>query len=104
MTIFQICQFQLRTRDLLVIALCILPQAVYAQLTAWKPDKAIELIAPSGPGGAVDLAARQLQRLLVASRVGDVSVVNKVGGAGSVGKNSRRATLPEERRVQKVPG
>jgi len=85
MTTFNVCQFKLFMRDLALIALCVLPLGGYAQPGAWKPDKAIELIAPSGPGGAVDLAARQLQRLLVASRVGDVSVVNKVGGAGSVG-------------------
>lgn len=72
-------------RGVLLLGLCLIPHGTHAQSRVWKPEKAIELIAPSGPGGAVDLAARQLQKLLIASRVGDVTVINKVGGAGSVG-------------------
>lgn len=53
---------------------------------SWKPDKAVELIAPSGAGGGTDLTARLIQRIWQERRlVGvPVAVVNKPGGAGVV--------------------
>jgi putative tricarboxylic transport membrane protein len=52
----------------------------------WKPDRAVELIAPSGAGGGTDLTARLIQRIWQGHRLVDVSVTvaNKPGGAGGV--------------------
>jgi putative tricarboxylic transport membrane protein len=53
---------------------------------SWKPDKAVELIAPSGAGGGTDLTARLIQRIWQGQRLVDtsVAVTNKPGGAGGV--------------------
>ena len=52
----------------------------------WKPDRAIEIVVPTTPGGSVDLTARLIQKILQESglvRV-PVTVVNKPGGGGAV--------------------
>ena len=53
---------------------------------SWKPDKAVELIAPSGAGGGTDLTARLIQRIWQERGLIEVpvTVVNKPGGAGGV--------------------
>lgn len=53
---------------------------------SWKPEKPVELIAPSGAGGGTDLIARLIQRIWQGHRLVDVSatVVNKTGGGGAV--------------------
>jgi putative tricarboxylic transport membrane protein len=53
---------------------------------SWKPEKAVELIAPSGAGGGTDLTARLIQRIWQERRLVEVpvAVVNKPGGAGGV--------------------
>lgn len=57
---------------------------VFAQAHAqsWRPDKPIEIIAPSGPGGSTDKLARTIQRILQDEKLAPVavSVVNKPGG------------------------
>lgn len=60
---------------------------VYAATAPWKPDKSIEIIVGTGPGGGQDKTARTLNRLLVEKRLVDVAVtvVNKPGGGGAVG-------------------
>jgi len=52
----------------------------------WKPEKAVELIAPSAAGGGTDLTARTIQKILQEKRLVDVptAVVNKTGGGGTV--------------------
>jgi len=71
-------------RCALLVALGMVACASHAQPRGWKPEKTIELISPSGPGAAVDLTTRELQRLLQALRIGDITVSNKVGGGGAV--------------------
>jgi putative tricarboxylic transport membrane protein len=68
---------------LLVTALWVAPGAAQP---AWKPDKAVELIAPSGPGGGTDKTARLIQRIWQGHRLVEppVTVVNRPGGAGGV--------------------
>ena len=58
--------------------------SVYAQ---WKPEKNVEIIVGTGPGGGQDKTARTLNRLLVDKRLLDVpvTVVNKPGGGGAIG-------------------
>ena len=53
----------------------------------WKPDKPIEIVAPSGPGGTTDRTARVIARILTQNKLVDVpvNVVNKPGGSGIVG-------------------
>lgn len=57
-----------------------------AQTAAWKPQKAIELIAPSAPGGGTDLTARLIQKVWQDRRALEVpvAVVNKAGGGGAL--------------------
>ncbi len=60
--------------------------AVTAQPAPWKPEKAVELIAPSGPGGGTDKMARLMQRIWQERQFLEVpiTVVNKPGGGGAV--------------------
>src|SRR5258708_29823287 len=60
---------------------------IYAAAAQWKPDKSIEIIVGTGPGGGQDKTARTLNRLLVDKKLVDVTVtvVNKPGGGGAVG-------------------
>jgi putative tricarboxylic transport membrane protein len=61
-------------------------QGAGAQIPAWRPDKAVELVVPSAPGGGTDKTARLMQRIWQERRIVEVpvSVVNKSGGAGAV--------------------
>ena len=54
---------------------------------AWKPEKPIEIVAPSGPGGTTDRTARVIARILTQQKLVDVpvNVVNKPGGSGMIG-------------------
>jgi len=53
----------------------------------WKPDKPIEIVAPSGPAGTTDRTARVIARILATHKLVDVpvNVVNKPGGSGNIG-------------------
>jgi len=53
---------------------------------AWKPDKAIELIATNAPGGGSDRILRIMAKVMQEGRLAEVpvNVVNKPGGGGSV--------------------
>lgn len=61
--------------------------SAHAASAPWKPDKAVEIVAQSGPGGGTDLTARLIQKILQDRRLVDVpvTVANKVGGGGNVG-------------------
>jgi putative tricarboxylic transport membrane protein len=60
--------------------------ASHAQ-TVWKPDKGVEIIVGTSPGGGQDTSARFLQKLIQERQLVDVPtvVVNKPGGGSSVG-------------------
>ena len=62
-----------------VLASALLP-LVHAQ--SWRPDKPVEIVAASGPGGSTDKLARTIQRILQDEKLvpTPVSVVNKAGG------------------------
>jgi len=53
----------------------------------WKPDKTIEIVAPSGAGGGWDTTARMAAKVLGEDKIIDqkMGVVNKTGGGGAVG-------------------
>lgn len=53
-----------------------------AHAQAWRPEKPIEIIAASGPGGSTDKLARTIQRIIQDEKLAPVAVnvVNKPGG------------------------
>jgi putative tricarboxylic transport membrane protein len=65
-------------------AACVLG-ASHAQ--SWRPDKGVEIIVGTSPGGGQDTSARFLHKLIQAQQLVDVPtvVVNKPGGGSSVG-------------------
>ena len=65
---------------------CACPPAVNAQ-TAWKPDRAVEVVVFAAPGGGNDKAARYIQRIWHDTKMLEAVVVNKVGGGGSLAYN-----------------
>ena len=62
--------------------------AADAVAQAWKPDKAVEFVVGSAPGGGNDKTARTMQRIWQANRwLDNATVVNKVGGGGAIAYN-----------------
>lgn len=61
-----------------------LAPAAFAQ--AWQPSKNIEFVVPSGPGAALDAAARELTSALERRKLVNQSIVvsNRSGGAGAI--------------------
>ncbi len=54
----------------------------------WKPERNVEVIAPSGAGGGTDRTARTVQRILQDHKlVPNSTVVNKPGAGGAIGLN-----------------
>ena len=53
----------------------------------WKPERAVEIIAPTSPGAGLDTFARLIGRLLAENKLIEVpvTIVNKPGGGGAVG-------------------
>ena len=53
----------------------------------WKPEKRVEFIVPSGPGGGNDRVARLVQKIIQDGRLVNVvtTVVNKPGGGAAIG-------------------
>ena len=71
---------------LLALATPIATGAAHAAIPAWKPDKAVELIAANAPGGGGDRILRIMAKVLQEQRQIEVpvAVVNKPGGGNSV--------------------
>ena len=65
---------------------CAAVQCAHAQ-PAWKPERAIEIIIGTSPGGPQDHMGRMLQKVLQENRWFEVplSAVNKPGGGGAIG-------------------
>jgi putative tricarboxylic transport membrane protein len=65
--------------------LCAMSFAAHAQ-PAWKPEKSVEIIIGTSPGGPQDRMGRMMQKVLQESRLVEVpvSVENKPGGGGAV--------------------
>lgn len=53
---------------------------------AWQPEKAIEIVVPTTPGGGIDRTARLLQKIIQENALASVpvTVTNKPGGGGAV--------------------
>lgn len=69
----------------LMLAAAMAAPDAYAQ--AWKPEKAIEIVIGTTPGGPQDRQGRLVQRVLQEHKLVDqsINVVNKPGGGGAVG-------------------
>lgn len=77
-----------RIRWLIVLAALLafgIPPLAGAQ-PAWRPERAIEIVAPATPGGGTDKMARLIQKIWQERRYLDVpiAVVNKPGGGGGL--------------------
>ena len=69
----------------LVAALALAPAAGSAQ--TWKPDKPVDVVIGTSPGGPQDRTGRLIQKILQEQKLvpTPVNVVNKPGGGGVVG-------------------
>lgn len=71
-----------------VLVLLACATTVSAQEASWRPDRPVELVVGSSPGGGNDKTARVLQKIWQDAKVpATVNVVNKVGGGGAVAYN-----------------
>jgi putative tricarboxylic transport membrane protein len=71
----------------LTVALLASAVCVGSAQAAWAPDKPVEFIVASGPGGGTDIFARTVQSIIVKYKLMDAPIVvlNKGGGSGSEG-------------------
>ncbi len=72
---------------IVVMAACALAtSSLSAAAQGWKPEKPVEIVVPTTPGGSVDLTARLLQKILQGTGLVKVpvTVVNKPGGGGAL--------------------
>ena len=75
---------------ILLGAMAIGPASALAQSGEWKPSRSLEWIVPSGPGAALDMAARQIKE--AADRSGKLEhpflVQNRPGGSNLIALNT----------------
>lgn len=71
---------------LALIAACLASGQAHGQ--SWRPDKPVELIAASGPGGNTDKLARTIQRIMQDEKLVStpVNVINKAGGNQTIAR------------------
>ena len=71
---------------LALVAACLLSAQAHGQ--PWRPDKPVEIIAASGPGGNTDKLARTIQRIVQEQKLvpTPVNVVNKTGGNQTIAR------------------
>ena len=62
---------------------------VCAAQGAWSPQRNVEIVVGSAPGGSNDKTARQVERILVEKRIvsAPLTVVNKPGGGSTIAFN-----------------
>ena len=67
-------------------ALVVLSAPVHAQ---WKPERNVEIVVPSAPGGSNDKTARSVERIIHDKRLmaATLTVVNKPGGGNAMTMN-----------------
>jgi putative tricarboxylic transport membrane protein len=74
----------MNARTLFAASVMLLAVPCAAQ-TAWKPEKPVEFVVLSAPGGGNDKTARLIQRIWRETRwLENVNVLNKPGGGGAV--------------------
>jgi putative tricarboxylic transport membrane protein len=69
-----------------LIAVALAGAVNVAPAQQWTPQKNIEIVAGSAPGGSNDKTARAMERIFVGGKLvpASVTVVNKAGGGGSI--------------------
>ena len=66
-------------------AIAIAAAAPCAAQTAWKPDKPVEFVVLSSPGGGNDKTARLMQRIWRENKwLDNVNILNRPGGGGTL--------------------
>ena len=80
-----------RSRRVLRLALMLAAACLVfgqAQGQSWRPDRPVEIIAASGPGGNTDKLARTIQRIIQEEKIVSipVNVVNKTGGNQTIAR------------------
>ncbi len=73
-----------------LLALTLAAPAAAALAQGWTPQKNIEILVGSAPGGSNDKVARQVERTLTEKKLVNraISVINRSGGGGSIALNS----------------
>ena len=72
-------------RIALTVLLCANTPAHAQPSPPWQPQRAVEIVVGSGPGGGNDRNARGLQKIFNENKwLQNVSVINKVGGGGTL--------------------
>lgn len=68
------------------IAVAFAAASAIAFAQGWAPQKNVEIVAGSAPGGSNDKTARAMERILAANKLvpTTLTVVNKPGGGGSI--------------------
>ena len=86
----------MKIQRMLILAALALCATAHAQpQPAWQPEKQVEFVVGSGPGGGNDRTARVLQKIWSENKwLQNVTVINKVGGGGAV--HHRRALAAAE--------
>lgn len=71
---------------LALLATCAALAAAPAMAQEWQPTQKVEFVVPSGPGAALDAAAREMLNLLDRYKIvtQPMLVANRSGGAGSI--------------------
>ena len=70
------------------LSLCLLASflATGAQAqSAWQPQKPVEIVVGSAPGGGNDKTGRTIQKIWADTKAVESVVLNKVGGGGEIG-------------------
>jgi putative tricarboxylic transport membrane protein len=74
----------MKARTLFAVSIIVLSAPCAAQ-TAWKPEKPVEFVVLSAPGGGNDKTARLIQKIWRETKwLENVNVLNKPGGGGAV--------------------
>ena len=60
--------------------------AAGAGAQGWSPQRNVEIVAGSAPGGSNDNTARTIERILLGNKLvtSSISVINRPGGGGSI--------------------
>jgi tripartite-type tricarboxylate transporter receptor subunit TctC len=66
------------------LAACALPKQMRAQPAGW-PSRPVRIVAPSAPGGSLDILARMFARGLTDRLAQPFVVENRAGGGGNIG-------------------
>ncbi|TCT04355.1 Bug family tripartite tricarboxylate transporter substrate binding protein [Aquabacter spiritensis] len=80
-------------RAIAAVALALAGSAV--QAAEWKPERAIRLVVPFGPGGATDLVARVLAANMSVTLGQPVVIENRAGAGGVTGTAAVKDAAPD---------